>query len=237
MQGPTWVVFAVSGLVVWLIDNWPPCKSICFLLIFIPAGDISTVPCFPGPSEPRSRSAVLGLGNLTSPNLKDSWAGKKTRTGTQELEGFLGPREGTTQTGSLAPHFSHSAAAPSGCGSNKGPAGRGQPHPPHSPGASGTAWEAGVEGREWSVSSKGLVWPPPDVQWWRHPVVRRSPKEPPPPQGEWWPCAQGVGRGPPPQHTHTPIQQETKSSHSSHQKALHGPFSQPMPDPLRVWGQ
>lgn len=45
--GPTWAVFAISGLVVWLIDNWPPCKSICFLLIFIPVGDISTVPSHP----------------------------------------------------------------------------------------------------------------------------------------------------------------------------------------------
>lgn len=82
-QGPTWTVFAISGLVVWLIDNWPPRKSICFLLIFIPAGDISTVPFptpFPRPSEPR-RSAVLGLGNLTSPNLKDPPARRKTGTG------------------------------------------------------------------------------------------------------------------------------------------------------------
>lgn len=45
--GPTWAVFAISGLALWLIDNWPPCKSICFLLIFIPEGAISTVPSDP----------------------------------------------------------------------------------------------------------------------------------------------------------------------------------------------
>lgn len=82
--GPTWTVFAVSGLAAWLIDNRPLRKFICFLLIFIPVGDISTVLMLPGATGAKQECGA-GSGNPTSPILKDSGrpagAGRKAGTG------------------------------------------------------------------------------------------------------------------------------------------------------------
>lgn len=66
---PTWAMFAISGLAVWLIDNWPPHKSICFLLIFIPAGDTSTVPSFPWTKGAKQKECDAGPGEPHFPNL------------------------------------------------------------------------------------------------------------------------------------------------------------------------
>lgn len=72
--GPTWAMFAISGLAAWLIDNWPPHKSICFLLIFIPVADISTIPLL---SWATRRSVMLRPGNPTPPIIEDSGQGQE----------------------------------------------------------------------------------------------------------------------------------------------------------------
>lgn len=48
LPNPTWAMFAVSGLVAWLIDNWLCTRPFAFVLIFIPTSDISNVRCCPG---------------------------------------------------------------------------------------------------------------------------------------------------------------------------------------------
>lgn len=65
---PTWAVFALSGLGAWLIDNWTPRKFICFLLIFIPEGDISTVPSLPWATGAKQKDCHAGLWELLFPN-------------------------------------------------------------------------------------------------------------------------------------------------------------------------
>lgn len=81
---PTWAMFALSGLAVWLIDNWPPHKSICFLLIFIPAGDTSTVPSFPWTRGAKQKEWDAGPWEPHFPNPQRLWAGRKARTGPKE---------------------------------------------------------------------------------------------------------------------------------------------------------
>lgn len=120
---PTWAMFAVSGLAVWLIDNWPPHKSICFLLIFIPAGDTSTVPSFPWTKGAKQKECDAGPGEPHFPNPRRP--GEKPGLGLRNAgtEGFLGPRVGGegakwtssphARAGVSAPRVSGSAAAPS----------------------------------------------------------------------------------------------------------------------------
>ena len=81
---PTWAMFAISGLAVWLIDNWPPHKSICFLLIFIPAGDTSTVPSFPRTKGAKQKECIAGPWEPHFLNPRGLWAGRKARTGRAE---------------------------------------------------------------------------------------------------------------------------------------------------------
>ena len=91
---PTWAMFAISGLAVWLIDNWPPHKSICFLLIFIPAGDTSTVPSFPWTKGAKQKECDAGPWEPHFPNPRRP--GEKPGLGLRNArtEGFLGSRVG-----------------------------------------------------------------------------------------------------------------------------------------------
>ena len=84
---PTWAMFAISGLAVWLIDNWPPHKSICFLLIFIPAGDTSTVPSFPWTKGAKQKECDAGPWEPHFPILEGQEKSQDWGCGMQEQKG------------------------------------------------------------------------------------------------------------------------------------------------------
>lgn len=151
-------MFAVSGLAAWLIDNRPLRKFICFLLIFIPVGDISTVLRLPGATgAQRECGAGSGTPLPQSSDSSPGWSqGERPGrgVGTLELEERLSPRvgrEGANWIGSLEPQVSGAAAQllPTSCLWNKGLAGCGRSRLGSSPGR--------------SASSEGLGGPPPRV--------------------------------------------------------------------------
>lgn len=80
LPNPTWAMFAVSGLVAWLIDNRLCIRPFAFVLIFIPTGDISSVPCCPCSD---SQAGMLGwvLGTAFVQLLKNSGWRERKRPG------------------------------------------------------------------------------------------------------------------------------------------------------------
>lgn len=91
LPNPTWAVFAVSGLVAWLIDNWFCTRPFAFVLIFIPTGDISSVWCCLCSD---SQAGMLGwvLETAFVQPLKNSgWREREARTGHKRCQGWKGP--------------------------------------------------------------------------------------------------------------------------------------------------
>lgn len=225
-------MFAVSGLAAWLIDNWPPRKSICFLLIFIPAVTFQLSSRFPGPREPSSR-AMLGSGNSFPQTPKTPRSGEKARTRRVArwiLEEPLGASRRRRQAdwSPLAPRLGAAGLAQCSCSQLASARTKGLP------GAAdrvrlGARGRKGLSGE--SASSEGLGWPPPATA--RGPASCQAKTEesqsPLTPSGRMAAVRLGIP------HTHPPSRKpKGLALGNNHQKSLCGPFSQPMSDPAMV---
>lgn len=210
---PTWAVFALSGLAAWLIDNWPPHKSICFFVNIHPRGDISNVPPLFWAMGARQECGALGS---ALQSLKTTGPGEKPGLGVWDAGAgrVSGPKSwGRRRQAQRFPHASRLRPAglvPRSCS---------QPAAARTKGRQGATDRVRLGARGEGRRQRGA---PPPKAW---DGLLRRPRSPRACQAKKWQCVPVVGWGPSHTHTHTHqqiVKPKGLALADSHQKALRG---------------